>query len=65
MIPIDFQELNRRCEQAIGLTHRARQLDSISARKMGEVAAHLLRQAVRDLRVSRRNKRPRRVVLCR
>ena len=58
MKPVDFRELNRRCEQAISLTHRARQMDSINARKMGEVAAHLLGQAVHDMRESRRHKCP-------
>ncbi len=64
MIPVDFRELNQRCEQAIRLTHRARQLDSVKARKMGEVAAHLLGQAVRDMRVSRRQKCPGESFMC-
>ncbi|MDA0664387.1 MAG: hypothetical protein O3B08_16340 [Proteobacteria bacterium] len=58
MIPVDFQALNRSCEQAIRLTRRARNLDSVKARKTGEVAAHLLGQAVRDMRSSRQHKCP-------
>jgi hypothetical protein len=54
MLLVDFEEMNHRCELAVALTRRARNLDRDNAQRAGKIAGQVLRQAVSEMWEARR-----------